>query len=165
MYLLCILIYVIILVPTYTQYIWTGCMGCLGAIEGAPEDDNWVNSEIHSEAVIKQLWRCTWRTWSSNFDDGLGSCIQASLKYTFDAIIVQSCRSWTRKFSDRTWMTRSSELTDALGCHDWASSEMHFNTVMDRVWRCTWRPWLRNIADRGGGCDRVNLEIPSKAVI
>ena len=33
----------------------------LESIRGAPEDDNQVNSEIHSEAVIGRLWRWIWR--------------------------------------------------------------------------------------------------------
>ena len=61
MYSVCILIYVSILLPIYTWYIWTGCRWCVRAIRGAPEHDDQVNSEIHSEAAIKQVWRWTWR--------------------------------------------------------------------------------------------------------
>jgi len=47
MYLECILIYVSmylciyvsIVLPIYTRYIWTGCRRCLGAIGGAPQND------------------------------------------------------------------------------------------------------------------------------
>ena len=51
-------IYVSIWLPIYTRYIWTGCRRCLRAIRGAPENDNRVNLEIHSEAVIERVWRC-----------------------------------------------------------------------------------------------------------
>jgi len=51
-----------------------------------------------------------------------------------------------------TWRQRSSELRDAHGGRDRASSEMHLETedrvnsemhlytVIELVWRCTWRP-------------------------
>ena len=61
MYSVCILIYIFIELPIYTQYIWTGCRRCLREIHGAPENDDRVNSEIPSEAVIEQDWRCTWK--------------------------------------------------------------------------------------------------------
>ena len=54
-------IFVSIELPIYTQYIWTGCRRCLRAIRGSPENDDRVNSEIHSEAVSKQVWRCSWK--------------------------------------------------------------------------------------------------------
>ena len=54
-------IYVSILLPIYTRHIWTGCRRCFRGIRGAPENDDQVNSEIHSEALIKRVWRCTWR--------------------------------------------------------------------------------------------------------
>jgi len=44
-----------------TRYIWTGCRRCLRAIWGALENDDRVNSEIYSEAVVERVWRCTWR--------------------------------------------------------------------------------------------------------
>ena len=36
----------------HTVHLDCGCRGCLRAIRGAPENDNRVNSEIHSEAMI-----------------------------------------------------------------------------------------------------------------
>jgi len=44
-----------------TRYIWTGCRWCLRAIWAAPENDDQVNSEIYSKAVVERVWRCTWR--------------------------------------------------------------------------------------------------------
>ena len=53
MYSVCILIYLFIWLPIYTQYIWTGRRRCLRGIGGAPENDDRVNSDIHCEAVFK----------------------------------------------------------------------------------------------------------------
>jgi hypothetical protein len=35
---------------------------------------------------------------------------------------------------------------------------MHFKTVIERVWRSTWRMRSSEIGDGLGGCDRANLE-------
>jgi hypothetical protein len=68
-------------VSLYTPYSWTGCRQLMWAIQGAPADDNWGNSEIHIEviigdtygnhnganlqAMIEQVWWCTINTcWS-----------------------------------------------------------------------------------------------------
>jgi hypothetical protein len=49
-------IYVSILPPLYTRYIWTSSSRCLRAIRGAPENEDPVNSKIHSEAMIERIW-------------------------------------------------------------------------------------------------------------
>jgi len=41
-----------IYVSIYICYIWIACRWWLRAIQGVPEDDNQVNSEIHLEAII-----------------------------------------------------------------------------------------------------------------
>ena len=56
-------IYVPILQPIYTGNISTGCRQCLRAIRGAHQDNRWVGSEMCLEAVIEQVWTCTWRPW------------------------------------------------------------------------------------------------------
>jgi hypothetical protein len=73
-------IYVSILQPIYTRHIWTGCRRCLRAIRGAPENDNQVNSEIHSEALIDRVWRCNWRSKLSELRDTLGGRDRVSLE-------------------------------------------------------------------------------------
>ena len=45
-------IYVSIWLPIYAQYIWIGCRQCLGAIQGVPENDDRVDTEICSEVMI-----------------------------------------------------------------------------------------------------------------
>jgi len=46
-------IYVSIWLPIYTRYISTGCRRCRRAIRDTSENEDRVNSEIHSEAVIE----------------------------------------------------------------------------------------------------------------
>jgi hypothetical protein len=64
-----------------------------------------------------------------------------------------------------------SQLRDELGCRDrrdQASLEMHFEAVIKRVWRFTWRPRLSELRDALGGCDRrdrASLEMHWEAVI
>ena len=38
------------------------------------------------------------------------------------------------------------------------NSEMHFEAVMERVWRCNWRPRLSKLKDTLRGRDRASLE-------
>jgi len=58
-----------------------------------------------------------------------------------------------------------SELRDALGDRDRASLEMHWEAVIDRVWRCNWRPRLSELRDELGGRDRASMEMHWEAVI
>ena len=39
-----------------------------------------------------------------------------------------------------------------------ASLEMRFKTAIERVWRCTCRPWLSEFGDALAGHDRARLE-------
>ena len=120
---------------------------------------NRASLEIHLEAVIKRVWRCTWRprsnwtqscTWrprSSEFGEAFGG----------RDCVTQRC----------TWRPWSSEFGDALGGRDRVNPEMHLEAVIERVWRCTWRPrssWTQRctwtprsseIGDAFGGRDWV----------
>jgi len=51
-----------------------------------------VNSEMHLEAVIERVWRCTWRLRSSELRDVLGGRDRASLEMHLEAVIVRTCR-------------------------------------------------------------------------
>jgi len=44
------------------------------------------------------------------------------------------------------------------------NSEMHLEAVIERVWRCTWKPKLRVLGDILGGHDRSRLEEYFEAV-
>jgi hypothetical protein len=74
------------------------------------------NSEMHLEAVIEEVWRCTWRRWSCEF----GGRGRVSLELHFEAQIER--------------------LRDGLGGANQASLEIHSEAVIRRVWRCTRSP-------------------------
>jgi len=44
-----------------------------------------------------------------------------------------------------------SEFGDALGGRDRESLEMHFEALIERGWRCNWRPRLSQLRDALGG--------------
>jgi len=46
-----------------------------------------VNSEIHWEAVIERVWRCTWRPRSSELRAALGGRDRGSLEMHLEAEI------------------------------------------------------------------------------
>jgi hypothetical protein len=45
------------------------------------------------------------------------------------------------------------------------NSEMHLEAMIDRVWRCNWKPRLSELRDTLRGRDRVSLEMHFEAVI
>jgi len=42
---------------------------------------------------------------------------------------------------------------------------MHFDAVIERVWRCNWRPRLSELRDTLGGRDQASLEMHLEAEI
>jgi len=42
---------------------------------------------------------------------------------------------------------------------------MHFEAVIERVWRCTWRSRLSALRDALGGRDRASLEMHLEAEV
>jgi len=62
------------------EYLDSDCRRCLWTIRDSPENDDWLNSQIHSEAVIEQDWTCRCRAWSSKFAHPLWGQNRASLK-------------------------------------------------------------------------------------
>jgi len=129
------------------------------------------------QAVIERVWRYTGTPWSSEYGDALGGRDQASLEMHLEAAIEPVWRytrgPWSSKFGDTlggrdrasleiwTWRQWWCELAG----RNRASLETHLDTVMERVWRCTWRPWLSEFGDALGGCDWASLEIHLEAVI
>jgi len=55
------------------------------AIRGTPENDDRVNSEIHSEAAIERVWSCNWRVRFSELRDALGGRYRPSLEMHLEA--------------------------------------------------------------------------------
>jgi hypothetical protein len=52
-----------------------------------------------------------------------------------------------------------SEFGDALGGQGQLNLEMDFEAVIERVWKCNWRPRLSGLGDRLRGHDRASLEM------
>jgi len=136
--------------PIYTRYnIWTACRRCLRGIQGVPQNENRVNSEIHSEAVIERVLRCNCRSRLSQLRDAQGGHNRANLEMQLEIEIVwtQRCngRLWSSEIGDahagRSRVNSVSKFGDAIGDLDWVNSEMHLEDVIERVWRCTRRPW------------------------
>jgi len=118
-----------------TWNIWTACRRCVRAIGGGPENDDGVNSENHSETLIRWVWRCTCRPRSC----ALGSCDQAILEMHLEAVI------------ERLWRY-------ALDGHDRANLE----ATIERVWRSTWRLQWSQFGDSLRGCNQTTLKMHLK---
>jgi len=70
-------------IQRYTPRPWSSKFG------DAIGDRDWVNSQMHWEAVIERVWTCTWRPRSSDLRDALRAVIER----------VQRCtcsRLWSR---------------------------------------------------------------------
>jgi len=120
--------------PRCTWRLWSREFG------DAIGDRDWVNSEMHWEAVIERLWRPR----LSELRDALGGRDRASLEMHWEVMIERVWRC--------TGRPRSSELRDALGGRDRSSLEMHWEAVIERVWRCTCsRLWSSEIGGVLGG--------------
>jgi len=132
-------------------------------------DQHRVNSEMHLEAGIEGVWRCTWRPRNRVNSE---MHLEAEIK-------------WTQRCTGRLW---SSKFGDALGDQHRVNSEIHLETEIKWTQRCTRRPWssefgdalrdrdceLRdelgdrdgvNSEDALGGRDRMNWDMHSEAVI
>ena len=59
-----------------------------------PENDDRVNSSIHSEAVIERVWRCNWRSRVNEHRDALGGRDRARLEMHMEAEA-----EWTQRAS------------------------------------------------------------------
>jgi len=62
---------------------------------------------------------------------------------------------WTKRYTPRQW---SSEFGDAIGDRDSVNSGMHWQAVIEWVWRCTLRPWL-SIRNNSSFCQK-HLGVP-----
>ena len=105
--------------------------------------------EIHFEAGIESVWRCTWRPWSCE----LGGRNRARLEIHSDAVIEQVWRC--------TWRPWCTKFRDGLGGHDHTRLAMHLQAGIVQVCRWSWRSWLYKL----GGSNRARVEIHSEAVI
>jgi len=147
---------------------------------------------IYLEAIIKLVWRWTWRPRSNELSDALGGLDRTSLEMHWEGMIERCWRcTWRPRLSERrdalggrdrvnwemhseavnervsrfTWRPRSSELRAALGGRDRVNWELHLEAVIERVWRCTWRPWPSELRAALGGHDRSSLQMHLEAEI
>jgi len=49
---------------------------------------------MHLQAVIERVWKCTWRPWSSEFDDALGRHHQARVEEYLEAVNRRHTGCW-----------------------------------------------------------------------
>jgi len=89
----------------------------------------------HLEIVIEWIWRCTWWVWSCK----LGGRDQASLEILLEAVIKRVWRC--------TWRSSSSRFGYTLGGRDRAILEIIFKAVIEQVWSYTWMPWSSELGD------------------
>ena len=161
-------------------------------IWGAPENEDRVESEIHSEAVIEGFWRCNCTSRLSELRDEMRGRDQLSLEMHLEAEVEgtqrQSFQPWLCEFGDSirdwnwvntemhwkgvikwvwsgTWGPKSSELRDTPRGRDRASLEIQFKTVSEWTQRCTWRSWSNEFVVALGGRDQESLEMHLEAMI
>jgi hypothetical protein len=77
------------------------------ASRGGLGNDDRVNSEIHSEAVIQRVWRCNWRLRLSELRDARGGHDRVDLEMHLAAEVEGTQRCTLRPCS--------SEFGDAIG--------------------------------------------------
>ena len=106
--------------------------------------------EIHLEAVIERVWRCTGRPWQSGVGDALGGRDRAIVQMHLEAKIERVWRC--------IWRPRSTEFGDAIGGRDRVTLEMHLEAAINPGWRCTWRPWSSEFQGALGGRNQARLE-------
>jgi len=140
----------------------------------APGDADWENLEMNLEAVIMWTGRCTWRPQSSEFGDAPGGRDRVELRDAVGRRNRASSEIHCGAKIMRTWRPWSVDFGDTLGGHYRVNSEMPLEAVIERVWRCTWRPrsswtqrctwrpWSSELGDALGGRDQVTLRITWK---
>jgi len=102
---------------------------------------------MHSEILIKQVWRYIWRQDSSVFKDTLGGPDRLNSEIHSEIVIEQVWRC--------TWRPI-----------DRVNLEMHLPAVIEQDWRCTWRPWSCKLGGHNWAslvihfakCNRVSLD-------
>jgi len=140
------------------RYMWTGCGRNLRAIGCGPDDDNRVNLQIHSEAVIKQDWRSSWSPWLWEPEGLNRGSLEINLEAVVEPVSRCTCMPWSSKFGDmhlkakmvRTWRPQSNRFRDALGCRERVSLQIHLEAAIEWVWRCIRRPWSYELGGHTG---------------
>ena len=63
------------------------------------------------------------------------------------------------------FQTETRVVADALGGRDQSRLKMHWEDVIERGWRCTWKPRLSDLRDALGGRDQSSLELDWEAEV
>jgi len=124
------IIYLSFFVYTYCQ---CGCRWNWSINAGRPGDVDWENLEMHLEAEIKRVGRCTWSPRSCNYEMHLEAVIERVWRCTW-----RPRSSWTQWC---TWRPRSSQLGEAFGGRDHVTQRCTWMPRSSWTQRCTWRPW------------------------
>jgi len=138
-------------------------MRCLREIQGATENDDGVNSKIHSKAAVERFWRFT-RKWKlSAYRHTLGGLDWVDIEMHWEILIewvwgstweIHHCANLDAEIEpvwEYPWRPWSREFRDTLGDSDWASCRMHLEAIIKGVWRDTWRLWSIEIRRVLGG--------------
>jgi len=119
---------------------------------------NWASLEMHLEAVIKRV--CTYVLWGHEWAN-LETIIKLVWRYISRP---QSC-----EHRGRNWASLEMHLEAiiewvcgyALAAHDSANLE----AAIEQVWRCTWRPWSRQIGGVLGGGQSASSSSGGRQVV
>jgi len=106
---------------------------------------NWVrryDTTRHSWSMQLREW---WHPGESEWDQKLGKieCVFSlydKMRWKWDDVYLLH-------------ITPSSSVTRVFPYTRQGSLKMYLDAVIERVWRCTWRPWLSEFGDAHGGCD------------
>jgi hypothetical protein len=94
---------------THFQSVYLDCLQVVGEsnlrcaskwqsseLRDKPGGCDWASLEMHLEAEQERVWRSTGRLWSSEHRDALGDRDWANLEMQQDAIIVRTCRPYSK---------------------------------------------------------------------
>jgi len=112
----------------------------------------WEQFEVCLRMTTEWTYRCTPRSWSSEFGDGVGGRNRASLKINLQAVIE---RVWIY-----TWRPWLSEFGDTLGGRDQARLDGYLEAVDGRRAGC-WDSMHQLVNSQPWECDKVSLLMSS----
>jgi len=89
--------------------------------------------------------------WCLSTPGSAENILPVTLSTSVTPVSLYNCRRSLKMYLiKRVW--------DALGDGDRMNSEMHLAAGIVRVWRCTWRPWWCDLADRNWAILGIHLE-------
>jgi len=113
--------------------------------------------QMHLEAEIKRVWRCTQSLRSSVLSVAIGDQDWVSIVLQWGAVA-----KWDLWWTWRPWVRK---YQDALGGYDWASFEIQLVAIIKQAWKCTCRLSISKYGDSPGGQVQVSSEMHLWAAI